>query len=111
MIRVLIEADIVIPSTRAARLLLLFGAPIPRIVALTRPDFTTRPSGITVRLGTLPAPIPEPLTPLFRAVLDGNDNQRTSNTGTDWVFPGYRGKQTHPPNWLLTTRPPTPTST
>ena len=91
LIRTTIEADHITLSTRiAALLLLLYGIPVRRIAELTLDDITTTPPGPTVRIGTLPAPLPEPLLPLLQQHLDSHANQKTTNHQSRWLFPGTR---------------------
>ena len=91
LIRTTIEADHITLSTRiAALLLLLYGIPVRRIAELTLENITTTPPGPTVRIGTLPAPLPEPLLPLLQQHLDSHANQKTTNHQSRWLFPGTR---------------------
>ncbi|MBX4171782.1 recombinase XerD [Rhodococcus sp. DMU2021] len=91
LIRISIEADHITLSTRiAALLLLLYGIPVRRIAELTRDDLDITPTGPTVRIGTLPAPLPEPLLPLVQQYLDSHANQQTTNHNSHWLFPGTR---------------------
>lgn len=86
-----ITLDQVILSTRIAGLLLLLWAhPLNKIVALTTNDLTLDPDGIRIRLGKTPTLVPEAIAPMFWTYLSARANQRTTNTGTDWLFPGSR---------------------
>ncbi|QTJ66813.1 hypothetical protein HYG77_15240 [Rhodococcus sp. ZPP] len=91
LIRTTIEADHITLSTRIAALLfLLYGVPVRRIAELTLDDITTTPPRPTVRIGTLPAALPEPLLPLLQQHLDSRANQKTTNHDSRWLFPGTR---------------------
>ncbi|MBC2592414.1 hypothetical protein [Rhodococcus aetherivorans] len=91
LIRITIEADHITLSTRiAALLLLLYGIPVRRIAELTLDDLSTTPTGPTVRIGALPAPLPEPLLPLVQQYLDSHANRKTTNHNSHWLFPGTR---------------------
>ena len=50
----------------------------------------TTATGATIRVGSLPAPVPEPLLPLLHQHLAARANQRTMNHGSRWLFPGTR---------------------
>ena len=69
---------------------MLYGIPVRRIAELTLDDVDTSPTGITIRIGHLPAPLPEPLHPLFHEHLDTRANQHTMNHGSRWLFAGTR---------------------
>ena len=91
LIRTVLVADHVIVSTRiAALLLLLYGIPICKICELELDDVVTTATGTTIRVGSLPAPVPEPLLPLLHEHLAARANQRTMNHGSRWLFPGTR---------------------
>lgn len=78
-------------STRIAGLLLLLWAhPLNKIVALTTADVTLEPDAMHIRLGKIPTLVPEPIAPMFWTHLRNRANQQTTNTGTDWLFPGTR---------------------
>lgn len=89
LIKHAVEADDVILSTRiAALLLLLFGTPVTRICELRIDDIDVTPTRTTIKLGDTPAPIPEPLLPLFHQHLAQRANRRTMNHRSTWLFPG-----------------------
>ncbi|WP_286329273.1 hypothetical protein [Agromyces marinus] len=61
-LRTVIEADTVKLSTRVAALIfLLYGTEIGRIATLKRDAIAHTPNGMTIELGPLLAPVPEPL--------------------------------------------------
>ncbi|MDQ0896056.1 hypothetical protein [Agromyces ramosus] len=92
-IRNAIEFNQVAVSTRVAALIhLLWATPLTRIVRLTIEQIELRPEVMLIRLGANPSEIPELLTPLFWRQLDDREGL-TTNTGTDWLFPGYRAGQ------------------
>jgi hypothetical protein len=75
----------------AGSVLLLYGKPTTRIVALRTTDINTTPGGeITVRLGRGEIPLPEPLDGIAQALRD----QQLQRTGTDgWLLPGRHAGQ------------------
>lgn len=85
-------------STRiAALVLLLWAQPLNKIVLLRRTDVTFNAAGMTLSLGRNPAAVPEAVAELFWQHLQNPSNQRTTNTGTHWIFPGTRaGRPLHP---------------
>lgn len=94
LIRNAIEMEQVALSTRIAALVhLLWATPLVRICNLKLDAIHLHPTGMTIALGATPAEIPEPLAPLFWAYVSNPSNQQTTNTGTDWLFPGYRAGQ------------------
>jgi site-specific recombinase XerD len=91
LIKTLIEAEHVALSTRiAALILLLYGTPVSKICELTLDDVSTTPARTTIKLGALPAPVPEALHPLFHQHLAHRGNHRTMNHHSTWLFPGTR---------------------
>ncbi|APZ34590.1 hypothetical protein BOH66_10325 [Microbacterium aurum] len=89
-IRNAVEFEQVALSTRVAALIhLLWATPLTRIVRLTADQLELRPDGMFIRLGVNVSEIPEPLAPMFWRQLEDRDGM-TTNTGTDWLFPGYR---------------------
>lgn len=101
-IKMLIEAINVSESIRVAGLVfLLYGIPIGRLCMLTLDQVEVKPTGVTLKLGRYPAPVPEPFIPLFLAHLESRDHQGTVNTGTNWLFPGQRAGKPRSPNTLL----------
>ena len=71
--------------------LLLYGKPTTRIVALRTTDIHTTPDGeITLRLGRGEIPLPEPLAQVAQALRD----QQLQRTGIDgWLIPGRHAGQ------------------
>jgi hypothetical protein len=71
--------------------LLLYGKPTTRIVALRTTDITTTPGGeITLRLGRGEIPLPEPLAGIAQDLRD----QQLARTGIDgWLIPGRHAGQ------------------
>jgi site-specific recombinase XerD len=94
LIKTVAEAEHVALSTRiAALILLLYGTPVSRIWELALDDVTTTPARTTIRVGDTPAPIAEPLLPLFHQHLAQRGNHRTMNHQSPWLFPGTRAGQ------------------
>jgi hypothetical protein len=80
LIKIVAEAEHVALSTRiAALILLLYGTPVSKICELTLDDVNTTPARTTIRVGDLPAPIPQALLSLFHQHLDRRGNHRTMN--------------------------------
>lgn len=101
-IRLLMEAENVGVSIRVAGLIfLLYGTPIGRLSRLTVDDLIVRPTGMTLKLGSEEAPVPEEFVPLFWSHIQAREGQQTVNTGTRWLFPGSRAGQPRSPNTLL----------
>jgi hypothetical protein len=75
----------------AGSVLLLYGKPTTRIVALRTTDINTTPDGeITLRLGRGAIPLPEPLAQIAQALRD----QQLARTGIDgWLIPGRHAGQ------------------
>ncbi|WP_104169311.1 MULTISPECIES: hypothetical protein [unclassified Cryobacterium] len=81
-------------STRVAGLIfLLLAHPLVKVVALTVDRVERPPDGMMIRLGVNPTSIPELIAPLFWEHLSKRGNQQTANTGTEWLFPGFRAGQ------------------
>ena len=88
--RLLSDADIDLRDRVAGCLLLVFAQPISRLVLLRTDDVASTDSTVTIRFGSEPTEIPEPLGAL---VLELQANPRglatTAVTGEDrWLFPG-----------------------
>jgi hypothetical protein len=75
----------------AGSVLLLYGKPTTRIVALRTTDIDTTPGGeITLRLGHGEIPLPDPLARVAQELRD----QALARTGTDgWLLPGRHAGQ------------------
>jgi hypothetical protein len=69
---------------------LLYAQHLTRITALTRDDLTRHPDRVTIRLGTAPIDIPEPLAGLLTSLAD-NGRPRTGIGAptSPWLFPGH----------------------
>lgn len=79
------------PSTRiAALVILIYGIHVRRISELTLDDVEATAEQTTIRIGHLPAPIPEALLPYFHQHLADRGNRQTMNHRTQWLFPGTR---------------------
>ncbi|KQP71199.1 hypothetical protein ASF40_05185 [Microbacterium sp. Leaf288] len=91
MVRNCIELGQVVASTRIAGLIfLLWAQPLNRIVMLRQRDALRRVDGLYLQLGSTPTVVPSELAETFVTYFAAPDNQRTGNTGTDWLFPGRR---------------------
>ncbi len=94
LVRNCLEFTQVALSTRVAGLIsLLWAHPLVKIASLTIDRVERGPEGMTIKLGENPASVPELVAPLFWEHLSERGNQRTTNTGTNWLFPGLRAGQ------------------
>lgn len=93
-IRTVIEADEVYLGTRIAALIfLLYGTPLGKLVALQTDHIHADATGMTISLGSQPAPIPEPLINLFADHLLHGANSRSMNKNSPWLFPSTKAGQ------------------
>ncbi len=97
MIRNCLDMEQVTTSTRIAGLIfLLWAQPLNRIVMLRQSDVLRRVHGLYLQLGQTPTLVPDELAQTFGGYFANPSNQRTGNTGTDWIFPGFRaGRHLH----------------
>lgn len=94
IIRNAIEMEEVAMPTRVAALIhLLWATPISRISCMRRDSVVLGAQGMLIRIGPTPSEVPEEIAPLFWLVCSGHDNQQTTNTNTEWLFPGFRAGQ------------------
>jgi len=56
---------------------------------------------MTINLGTQPAPIPDPLIPLFTDYMANRSHSGTMNKNSPWLFPSTNAGQHINPNTLL----------
>jgi len=80
----------------AACLMLLYAQPLSRITQLTTSDITSDDDGHTyLRLGTPPAPVPEPFAALLRQLTISHDPAASSpvTARSGWLFPGLHPGQ------------------
>ncbi|ANG86740.1 hypothetical protein A8L33_10360 [Microbacterium aurantiacum] len=98
LVRNCLEWERVGVSLRVAGLILLLWAhPLNKIVMLRRDRLQRGPTGMTITLGAQPAAVPEAITDLFWRHAQRPSNQQTTNTATEWLFPGTRaGAHLHP---------------
>ncbi|PZT86930.1 MAG: hypothetical protein DI630_34750 [Gordonia sp. (in: high G+C Gram-positive bacteria)] len=91
LIRTVLESDAVVLSNRIAALLfLLYALPVRRIAELRINQIDVTPTGITLKVGDQPAPVPAPLLPLFHEHLASRTHRGTTNNESPWLFPGTR---------------------
>ncbi|WP_130484073.1 hypothetical protein [Microcella putealis] len=91
MIRNCLDMEQVTISTRIAGLIfLLWAQPLNRIVMLRQSDILRRVDGLYLQLGQTPTLVPDELAQTFGSYFAHPSNQQTGNTGTDWIFPGFR---------------------
>ncbi len=81
----------------AGCLLLLYAQPVSRIVQLTIDDVTAGDSGVALRLGQPPSPVPEPMDCLLLQYLSNLHAEAASGR---WLFPGRRAAQPLNPTTL-----------
>jgi hypothetical protein len=100
MLKACLTEDVdTLPYRVAATLLLLYAQPVVNIAAMKSTDVIITPDGLRLSLGEGdPAPVPEPFASLINQHLASRPNMRTgSNSGSEWLFPGYRpGRHIHP---------------
>lgn len=93
-IKAALEAHTVLIDTRiAAVIFLLFGVPIGKIVALKADTIQSNLEGMTISLGSNPAPIPDPIIPLFLDFLGPEHRNRAMNKDSPWLFPSTKPGQ------------------
>jgi integrase len=96
--RVLTDSTIQPAPRLLAALVLLFGASLSQLTALTVDDVVDDETGTRLRLGTEPVLLPQPLVDLLRALLDDPRYRRNTVTNwhSRWLFPGARpGRPIH----------------
>jgi len=87
-IRLVLASENVHAGTRVAALIfLLYGCPVGKLVALRADCIESSVDGMTIRLGTQPAPIPMPVLPLFSDYLENGARTRSMNKNSPWLFP------------------------
>ena len=89
--RDLLHDDTLAARDRVAGLLvLLYAQPVARISRLTTDQVTIDNATVTIRLGTAPIDLPEPLAALTRQLLTGKRGHATTGAGlpSPWLFPG-----------------------
>jgi len=98
LVRNCVDFEQVALSTRVATLIfLLWAHPLVKIAALTSDQIDMPASGMTINLGAnpaaVPAAVPALVAPLVWEHVSSRGNQQTANTGTNWLFPGFRAGQ------------------
>jgi hypothetical protein len=72
-------------------LVLLYAQPVARIVELTVHDVIQDETGVSIRLGDPPSPVPEPFAGLLLRLLDARPSMTTAtNQNSPWLLPGRR---------------------
>ena len=79
-----------LPYRVAGTLLLLYGQPMVKIVALQTTAIVLTPHETRISLGAEPAPVPEPFAGMVKKHLHNRSNLRTAGgmASTPWLFPG-----------------------
>lgn len=77
-----------------ALLVLLYAQPISRIVRLTVQDVVQDDTGVWLRLGDPPSPVPEPFASVLLCLRDQRPNMTmATNEASRWLLPGGRAGQ------------------
>ncbi len=92
-----LSVPILLDPRIAGCLLLLYAQPVSRIVQLTIDDVTAGDSGVALRLGQPPSPVP---TPLHGLLLQHLSNLQAAPSSGQWLFPGRRAAQPLNPTTL-----------
>jgi hypothetical protein len=99
--RALTDDGIPLLTRVAAVLMLLYAQPLTRILRLTVDDVLIEDGEISIQLGDLPSPVPQPFAGLLLNHLDHRLNLTTAtNPGARWLFPGRRAGQPMSPTTL-----------
>lgn len=81
----------------AGLILLLYAHPCGKIVAMKTTAIEPRPDGLYLHIGIPRALIPAQIADLFWTYLNDRPNQQTTNTDSQWLFPGtLAGQHIHP---------------
>jgi hypothetical protein len=89
--RFLTDQRIPLRTRVAGCLLLLYAQPVTRLVRLTIHDVIDHESQVSLRLGTPPAPVPEPFAAMLTELAANRANMNTAaNPDCSWLFPGTR---------------------
>lgn len=92
--RMLTDTTLDLSIRVAALLLLLFAQPVSTLLRLTIDDIVVQDTGIALRLGDPPTPVPEPFATLLRQHVAARPNMNTAaNPTSRWLFPGGRPGQ------------------
>lgn len=77
----------------AAIIFLLYDTHIGRIVALHAAAISSTIDGMTISLGSQPAPVPDMLIPLMNEHLQNGARSRSMNKDSPWLFPSTKPGQ------------------
>ncbi|MET9317870.1 hypothetical protein ABZX12_39115 [Kribbella sp. NPDC003505] len=92
--RILTDDRLALNIRISAGMVLLFGQPVHRLVAMRIEDTDTTGTVVRVRLGDDALEVPEPFGDLLRAHLAARPNLQTAaHRDCPWVFPGFRPGQ------------------
>ncbi|MHB8499309.1 MAG: hypothetical protein ACYDES_15265 [Acidimicrobiales bacterium] len=101
LVRRLIDDESIELADRVAGLLvLLFAQPVTRIAALCVGAFAEHDGAVLVTLGQDSVPLPEPVATVVSRYLEARFNMTTTNTTTDFLFPGGRPGAHITASWL-----------
>lgn len=88
--RLLTDESLDLADRVAGLIVLLFAQTVTRVSGLRTCEFKRRDGVLTITLGTAPVVLPEPLAELVTRYLKNRSRTNTTNTRTDFVFPGGR---------------------
>lgn len=92
--RVLTDDSLALSIRISAGLVLLFGQPVHRLVALRIDDADTTGTVVRIRFGDDWLEVPEPFSDLLKTHLAARPNLQTAaHRDCPWVFPGFRPGQ------------------
>lgn len=92
--RILTDDSLALGIRISAGLVLLFGQPVHRLVAMRIEDTDTTGTAVRIRFGNDWLEVPEPFSDLLTAHLAARPNLQTAaHRDCQWVFPGARPGQ------------------
>jgi hypothetical protein len=101
--RLVRDESIELADRVAGLLVLLFAQTMTRVAGLRVSAVVVADSEVTLNLGQHPVPLPGAVAPIFTTYLEQRVRMRTTNTETDYLFPGGRPGQ-HVTAFQLTKR-------
>jgi hypothetical protein len=104
LVRSLLTDETIELGDRVAGLLvLLFAQPVTHLVELRTTDMSVVDGSMAIALGPDPVTLPEPVAQLMVRYLGRRSRTSTTNTTTDFLFPGGRPGE-HVTSWWMTKR-------
>ncbi|MHB8437875.1 MAG: hypothetical protein ACYDD4_01755 [Acidimicrobiales bacterium] len=98
--RLLVDETLVLADRVAGLLVVLMAQPVTRVAGLRLGDVTDVDGTLVVCLGPDPLPLPAPVAALVSRYLGERSNMTTTNTDTDYLFPGGRPGSHMTAAWL-----------